>query len=54
VGGAEDFITGWLAPGETKKGRWMGRPVDIVFGADGSLYLSDDSGGMIYRVTWAR
>ena len=25
VGGAEDFITGWLAPGETKKGRWMAR-----------------------------
>jgi len=24
VGGAQDFITGWLAPGETKKGRWMG------------------------------
>jgi glucose/arabinose dehydrogenase len=37
-GGAEDFITGWLAPGETKKGRWMGRPVGIVFGADGSMY----------------
>jgi glucose/arabinose dehydrogenase len=54
VGGAEDFITGWLAPGEMKKGRWMGRPVDFVFGADGSMYLSDDSGGMIYRVTWAR
>ncbi len=54
VGGAEDFITGWLAPGETKKGRWMGRPVDVVFGSDGSMYLSDDGGGMIYRVTRAK
>ena len=53
-GGAEDFITGWLAPGETKKGRWMGRPVGIVFGSDGSMYLSDDSGGVIYRVTYGK
>ncbi|MFZ0480560.1 MAG: PQQ-dependent sugar dehydrogenase, partial [Terriglobales bacterium] len=52
VGGAQDFITGWLAPGETKKGHWMGRPVGIAFAADGSMYLSDDAGGVIYRVTW--
>jgi len=52
VGGAQDFITGWLAPGETKQGRWMGRPVGIVFGRDGSMYLSDDAGGVIYRITW--
>jgi glucose/arabinose dehydrogenase len=54
VGGAEDFITGWLAPGETKKGRWMGRPVGIVFGGDGVMYLSDDAGGVIYRITWSK
>lgn len=54
VGGAEDFITGWLAPGETKKGRWMGRPVGIVFGSDGAMYLSDDGGGVIYRITYAK
>jgi glucose/arabinose dehydrogenase len=53
-GGAEDFITGWLAPGETKKGRWMGRPVGIVFGGDGAMYLSDDAGGVIYRITWSK
>ena len=52
--GAEDFITGWLAPGETKKGRWMGRPVGIVFGSDGAMYLSDDGAGVIYRVTYAK
>jgi len=54
VGGAQDFITGWLAPGETKKGRWMGRPVGIAFAADGSMYLSDDSSGVIYRVTFGK
>jgi glucose/arabinose dehydrogenase len=53
-GGAEDFITGWLVPGETKKGRWMGRPVGIVFGSDGAMYVSDDAGGVIYRVTYAK
>jgi glucose/arabinose dehydrogenase len=53
-GGAEDFITGWLAPGERQKGRWMGRPVGLVFGGDGSMYLSDDAGGVIYRVTYAK
>ena len=50
-GGAQDFITGWLAPGETKHGRWMGRPVGIAFGSDGSMYLSDDAGGVVYRIT---
>jgi glucose/arabinose dehydrogenase len=54
VGGAQDFITGWLAPGESKHGRWMGRPVGIVVGSDGSMYLSDDSGGVIYRITYAK
>ena len=53
-GGAEDFITGWLAPGETKKGRWMGRPVGIIFGSDGSMYVSDDAQGAIYRITYAK
>jgi glucose/arabinose dehydrogenase len=52
VGVAQDFITGWLAPGETKKGRWMGRPVGIAFAADGSMYVSDDSARAVYRVTW--
>jgi glucose/arabinose dehydrogenase len=53
-GGVEDFITGWLAPGETKKGRWMGRPVGIAFGGDGAMYLSDDAAGVVYRITYAK
>ncbi len=53
-GSVEDFITGWLAPGETKKGRWMGRPVGIVFGGDGAMYLSDDSAGVVYRITFSK
>jgi glucose/arabinose dehydrogenase len=53
-GGAEDFITGWLSPGETKRGRWMGRPVGIAFGGDGAMYLSDDAAGVIYRIAYAK
>jgi len=53
-GGAQDFITGWLAPGETKRGRWMGRPVGIAFDAGGTMYVSDDAGGVIYRITWSQ
>lgn len=53
-GGAQDFITGWLAPGEKQKGRWMGRPVGIALGSDGAMYLSDDAGGVIYRITYEK
>ncbi|OGG28861.1 hypothetical protein A2973_04440 [Candidatus Gottesmanbacteria bacterium RIFCSPLOWO2_01_FULL_49_10] len=42
----EDFITGWL----TKDGA-LGRPVDLLFDVSGSLYISDDKFGVIYRVT---
>jgi glucose/arabinose dehydrogenase len=48
----EDFITGWLLPGETRRGKWMGRPVGLAIAPDGSLYVSDDGSGSIYRVTW--
>lgn len=42
----EDFITGWQAANGT---RW-GRPVDVVVAADGSVLVSDDDAGAIYRV----
>jgi glucose/arabinose dehydrogenase len=43
----EDFITGWQGP----NGRRWGRPVDVVVDTDGSLLISDDAAGAIYRVT---
>jgi glucose/arabinose dehydrogenase len=46
LGQAEDFATGWLAP----DGTVWGRPVDVVTAPDGSLFVSDDSGGVIYRI----
>ncbi len=52
--GVEDFATGWLPPGATKGAKPMGRPVGVLFGPDGSLYISDDTSGAIYRVTYGR
>jgi glucose/arabinose dehydrogenase len=46
----EDFITGWQ--GDTGS-RW-GRPVDFAVLRDGSVLVSDDNGGSIFRVTAAR
>jgi glucose/arabinose dehydrogenase len=53
-GPPEDFISGWLRPGETKRGVWMGRPVGLVVGPEGALYVTDDSAGVVYRVTWEK
>lgn len=39
------FISGWLQG----KQAW-GRPVDVIVGADGWLYVSDDLTGWIYRI----
>lgn len=50
----EDFITGWIRPGETRKGVWMGRPVGVAIGPEGAMYISDDSAGVIYRITWEK
>jgi glucose/arabinose dehydrogenase len=44
---AEDFATGWVAGG-----RAWGRPVDLAVAADGSLFLSDDRQGVVYRISY--
>ena len=43
----EDFITGWLMPDGSKQGR----PVDLQLSPTGDLYLSDDSLGVVYRIS---
>ena len=47
VVGYEPFVTGWLA-GESA---W-GRPADVLVMPDGSLLISDDQAGAIYRVVY--
>jgi glucose/arabinose dehydrogenase len=42
----EDFITGWQSP----DGKRWGRPADVAVAADGSVLISDDAAGAIYRV----
>jgi glucose/arabinose dehydrogenase len=44
-----DFAVGWLRDNGTN---W-GRPVDVLTGGDGSLYVSDDGRGRIYRIFYA-
>jgi glucose/arabinose dehydrogenase len=48
--GVDDFITGWQRPDGS---RW-GRPVGLLVLPDGSLLVSDDLGGKIWRVSYGR
>jgi glucose/arabinose dehydrogenase len=45
----EIFAEGWL-----QGNRAWGRPVDIVEMADGSLLVSDDKAGAIYRISYSK
>lgn len=45
---AEVFAEGWL----NKDGSFAGRPVDVAQLADGSLIVSDDWVGALYRITY--
>jgi glucose/arabinose dehydrogenase len=47
--GQEVFIDGWL----DRDGRPWGRVVDLAELPDGSLLVSDDFAGLIYRITYA-
>ncbi len=46
-GSVQDFAAGWLL-----KTTAAGRPVGLAVGPDGSLYVSDDEGGFIYRISY--
>lgn len=48
-GVVQDFAAGWLRDA----GSQWGRPVDVVTASDGSLLISDDGQGRIYRVFYA-
>ena len=41
------FAEGWL---DKESGDYLGRPVDVAQFPDGSLLVSDDMAGAIYRI----
>jgi glucose/arabinose dehydrogenase len=45
----EPFLTGLV-----ENNSYLGRPVDVMVMKDGSLLVSDDHNGAIYRVTYGR
>jgi glucose/arabinose dehydrogenase len=47
VANYQDFVTGFMADEQT-----YGRPVAMIELADGSLLVSDDYAGQIYRINW--
>jgi glucose/arabinose dehydrogenase len=49
AGKAEVFAEGWL----TRTNEYLGRPVDVAQLPDGSLLVSDDYAGAIYRISYA-
>jgi glucose/arabinose dehydrogenase len=48
-GPVQDFATGWLRA----DGSYWGRPVDVLTAPDGSLFVSDDDRGNIYRIFYS-
>lgn len=48
TGEYEDFLTGFV----TSSGQVWGRPVGVAVGQDGSLFVTDDGSGSIWRVTY--
>lgn len=50
-GDAEDFIAGFLPRGEE---RAQGRPVDLLIEPGGTLYMSDDHAGKVWKLSRTR
>ena len=49
TGDYEDFLTGFVAD---DRGVW-GRPVGVAVAHDGALLVTDDGGGMVWRIAYA-
>ena len=48
----EEFANGFAGPGTPLPAAALHRPVGVTEGPDGSLYISDDRGGRIWRVVY--
>ena len=49
----EPFVQGWLQNNVIGRETVLGRPADVLMLPDGSMLISDDLGGAIYRVRYA-
>jgi len=49
VKSTEPFLTGFL-----EDNKYVGRPVDVLQLKDGSLLVSDDWNGAVYRITYGK
>ena len=50
---AEPFLTGFLVDDKADPPMW-GRPVDVLVMKDGSMLVSDDYNGIVYRVSYKK
>lgn len=48
AGKTEVFADGWLS----ENGEYLGRPVDVQMLIDGSLLVSDDLAGAVWRISY--
>jgi glucose/arabinose dehydrogenase len=48
AGKSEPFAEGWLLD----TGEYIGRPVDVAQLPDGSMLVSDDLAGAVYRIAY--
>lgn len=49
TGATRPFAEGWL-----ENGQYLGRPVDVAQLPDGSLLVSDDRAGALYRIAYQK
>lgn len=52
AGGYDDLVTGW-SPDPDSRSVW-GRPVGLLVLRDGSLLISDDGAGVVWRLSYSR
>jgi glucose/arabinose dehydrogenase len=50
----EDFATGFpgVPPAQVQPGTSKHRPTGVMVGPDGALYVTDDRGGRVYKITY--
>eukprot|EP00775_Hariotina_reticulata_P002028 gene2028-2350_t len=49
----KQFARGWLQNENKTNDSWWGRPVDVEQLPDGSMLVSDDHNGYLYRITYS-